>query len=93
MAKEDIGMKFPTSCGTSNLPFNYSEMEKQIKEMKWKKERIPEDMQRQQYVKFLVESSSYATQLSYLGEHICSLCHVPVLTLDQFCFGLHDAKN
>ncbi|THF97205.1 hypothetical protein TEA_012327 [Camellia sinensis var. sinensis] len=76
--KKDIDVKFPKSYGTSNLPLNYSEMEKRIKEMKWKKERILEDMQREQalfdheklifdlkkheYVKFLAESSSYATQ-------------------------------
>ncbi|KAI8008539.1 Protein DEFECTIVE IN MERISTEM SILENCING 3 [Camellia lanceoleosa] len=76
--REDIDVKFPKSCGTSNLPLNYSETEKRIKEMKWKKERILEDMQREQslldheklifdlkkqeYVKFLAESSSYACQ-------------------------------
>ncbi|CAL5344151.1 unnamed protein product [Camellia sinensis] len=81
--REDIDVKFPKSCGTSNLPLNYSETEKRIKEMKWKKERILEDMQREQslldheklifdlkkqeYVKFLAESSSYATQSSDSG--------------------------
>ncbi|MCD7454750.1 hypothetical protein HAX54_025911 [Datura stramonium] len=69
---------FPKSSGRSNLPQNYFEIERQLKEMKWKNERTVEDMQREQalldharfnfdikkqeYLEFLSLSSSYATQ-------------------------------
>ncbi|KAF3659494.1 putative protein IQ-DOMAIN 1-like [Capsicum annuum] len=78
LGKREIDVKFPKSSGRSSLPQNYFEMERQIKEMKWKKERAVEDMQREQalldharfnfdikkqeYLKFLAQSSSYATQ-------------------------------
>lgn len=92
-------MKFPKSSGRSSLPQNYFEMERQIKEMKWKKERAVEDMQREQalldharfnfdikkqeYLKFLAQSSSYATQVmthssllsfQYASHWLSSLC-------------------
>lgn len=72
-------MKFPKSSRGSNLPQNYFEIEREIKEMKWKKERTVEDMQREQvllerarfnfdlkkqgYMMFLAQSSTYATQV------------------------------
>ncbi|KAK4718493.1 hypothetical protein R3W88_016831 [Solanum pinnatisectum] len=75
----EINVKFPKSSGRSNLPQNYFEIERQIKEMRWKKERTIEDMQREQallerarfnfdikkqeYLKFLAQSSTYATQV------------------------------
>lgn len=75
-------MKFPKSSGRSNMPQNYFEIKRQIKEMKWKKERAVEDMQREQallerarsnfdikkqeYLKFLAQSSTYATQVMSL---------------------------
>ncbi|KAM3233596.1 protein DEFECTIVE IN MERISTEM SILENCING 3 [Capsicum annuum] len=81
LGKREIDVKFPKSSGRSSLPQNYFEMERQIKEMKWKKERAVEDMQREQalldharfnfdikkqeYLKFLAQSSSYATQPSF----------------------------
>ncbi|XAR52205.1 hypothetical protein NMG60_11020149 [Bertholletia excelsa] len=76
--RDNIGVKFPKSSGVSNLPMNYIETEKRMKEMKWKQERLLEDMQREQalldvakfnfelkkqeFVKFLAESSSCMTQ-------------------------------
>ncbi|XP_052184258.1 protein DEFECTIVE IN MERISTEM SILENCING 3-like [Diospyros lotus] len=76
--REDIGVKFPKSSGTSNLPSTYFEIEKRIKERKWKKERALEDLQREQalldhakynfeikkqeFVKFLAESASHVNQ-------------------------------
>lgn len=72
-------MKFPKSCVRSNLPLNYVEMENRIKEMTLEKERTTQDVLREQalldytkqcfeikkqeYLKFLAESSSYATQV------------------------------
>ncbi|KAF7131492.1 hypothetical protein RHSIM_Rhsim09G0205800 [Rhododendron simsii] len=70
----DIDVKFPKSYVRSNLPLNYVETEKRIKEMKWEKERTTGDMEREQglldytkqcfeikkqeLLKFLAESSS-----------------------------------
>ncbi|KAG5558852.1 hypothetical protein RHGRI_008715 [Rhododendron griersonianum] len=78
--RASINVKFPKGCGTSTLPANYLETEKLIKEMKWKGEKIQEDMQREQallnhamfsfevkkkeFVKYLAESSSHVTQYS-----------------------------
>ncbi|KAF7148965.1 hypothetical protein RHSIM_Rhsim03G0209000 [Rhododendron simsii] len=77
--RASINVKFPKGCGTSTLPANYLETEKLIKEMKWKAEKIQEDMQREQallnhamfsfevkkkeFVKYLAESSSHVTQV------------------------------
>ncbi|CAL5323349.1 unnamed protein product [Camellia sinensis] len=76
--REGIDVKFPKSHGASKQPANYFETEKRIKEMQWKKERVLEDMQREQalldnmrinfemkkqeFVKYLAESAVYATQ-------------------------------
>ncbi|KAK9266829.1 hypothetical protein L1049_001653 [Liquidambar formosana] len=76
--REDVDVRFPKSSGMSNLPVNYFETENKIRETKWKKERLLEDIQREQalldhtkfnfgikkqeFVKFLAESSSYMTQ-------------------------------
>lgn len=84
LGKREMDVKFPKSSGRSNLPQNYFEMEREMKEMKWKKERAIEDMQREQalldrarfnfdikkqeYLKFLAQSSSYATQPSFRQE-------------------------
>lgn len=75
----DMDVKFPKSCVRSNLPLNYVEMENRMKEMTLEKERTTQDVLREQalldytkqcfeikkqeYLKFLAESSSYATQL------------------------------
>ncbi|GMP24877.1 hypothetical protein CsSME_00001995 [Camellia sinensis var. sinensis] len=75
---DGIDVKFPKSHGASKQPANYFETEKRIKEMQWKKERVLEDMQREQalldnmrinfemkkqeFVKYLAESAVYATQ-------------------------------
>ena len=75
-------MKFPKPSVTSTLPENYIEAEKQVKETKWRKEKVLEDMKRQEallhaakfnfdkkkqeFLKFLAETSSYATQVSCL---------------------------
>lgn len=77
--KREVDLKFPKSFAKSNLPQDYFEIERQIKEMKWKKERTVEDMQREQalldharfnfgikkqeYLKFLAQNSSYTRQV------------------------------
>lgn len=87
--REDVGVKFPKPSTTSTLPENYIEAERQVKEMKWKKEKMLEDVKREralldnakhnfekkreEFLKFLAESSSYATQVIALdGSRVIS---------------------
>ncbi|MCD7458068.1 hypothetical protein HAX54_037089 [Datura stramonium] len=72
----EVEIKFPKSSGSSNLPENYFDTESRMKELKWKRARVVEDLQREQtlldhakfnfeikkqeFVKFL-HSSSYVT--------------------------------
>ncbi|XP_059436554.1 protein DEFECTIVE IN MERISTEM SILENCING 3-like [Corylus avellana] len=81
--REDVDVKFPNPLVTSTLRENYIEAESQVKEMKWKKEKMLEDMKReeallhaakfdfdkrkQEFFKFLAQSSSYATQVVALN--------------------------
>jgi hypothetical protein len=76
-------VKFPKPLVTSTLCENYIEAESQVKEMKWKKEKMLEDMKReeallhaakfdfdkkkQEFLKSLAQSSSYATQVVALN--------------------------
>ncbi|CAK9151608.1 unnamed protein product [Ilex paraguariensis] len=82
--KEDVDVIFPKISGSSNLPENYFETENRIKEMQWKKERILEDMQREQglldlikfnydikkqeFVKLLAKSSSNDPQVLTIND-------------------------
>ncbi|XP_022763799.1 protein DEFECTIVE IN MERISTEM SILENCING 3-like isoform X1 [Durio zibethinus] len=77
-SREEVDVRFPKSSATSDVPQNYIETEKQMKEMRWEKEKLEEDTKRelallnnakfnferkkQDFVKFLAQSSSYATQ-------------------------------
>ncbi|KAK6155577.1 hypothetical protein DH2020_009825 [Rehmannia glutinosa] len=70
-------------------PVSYLEIENQLKEIKWKKDRTWEDLQREQalldhakftyetkkreFVQFLAESSSYATQQQYQAGRVSTL--------------------
>jgi hypothetical protein len=76
-------VKFPKPSVTSTIRENYIEVERQVKEMKGKKEKMLEDMTREQallhaakfdfdkkkqeFLKFLAESSSNATQVVALN--------------------------
>ncbi|CAN1812838.1 Protein DEFECTIVE IN MERISTEM SILENCING 3, partial [Linum perenne] len=76
---EEMNIRFPKPS-VSNLSSKYSETEKQLREMRWKKDKIDEDMKREQalldaakyqfqikkeeFVKFLAECSSYTTQVA-----------------------------
>lgn len=71
-----VDVKFPKSSERLNLPENYFETEKRMKETRWKKDRTLEDIHREQtlvdhakfnfetkkreFVQFLADSSSYA---------------------------------
>ncbi|KAF3666192.1 Protein DEFECTIVE IN MERISTEM SILENCING 3 [Capsicum annuum] len=77
LGERDVEIKFPKSSGRSNLPENYFSTERQMKELKWKRERFFEDLQREQglldhaklnfetkkreFIKFLEDSSSYVS--------------------------------
>lgn len=72
-------MRFPKLLVASSLPESYIESEKQLKEFKWKKGKLLEDIKRDQalwdkakfsfnkkkeeFLKFLADSSSYASQV------------------------------
>ena len=72
-------MRFLKLSATSDVLQNYIETEMQMKEIRWEKEKLEEDMKRelallnnakfnferkkQDFVKFLAQSSSYATQV------------------------------
>ncbi|XP_022972950.1 protein DEFECTIVE IN MERISTEM SILENCING 3-like isoform X1 [Cucurbita maxima] len=76
--QEDVQLRFPKASMKSSLPENYIESARQIKELKWKKEKMIEDIKREhalldnsklnfdrkkaEFLKFLAESSSYAAQ-------------------------------
>ncbi|XP_024029766.1 protein DEFECTIVE IN MERISTEM SILENCING 3 [Morus notabilis] len=73
--RQDVDVRFPKASLASSLPETYK---KQIQELKWKKEKMMEDIKReralldnakfkfdrkkQEFLKFLAESSSYASQ-------------------------------
>ncbi|XP_058100472.1 protein DEFECTIVE IN MERISTEM SILENCING 3-like isoform X2 [Magnolia sinica] len=75
---KDVEVRFPITLGNSNLPGDIGETAERIKLMKWEKERIDEDikreetllnhaknsfdLKRQEFVKFLGETSPYVTQ-------------------------------
>ncbi|KAJ7965340.1 protein DEFECTIVE IN MERISTEM SILENCING 3 [Quillaja saponaria] len=77
-SREDVDVRFPKASERSRQPEHYIETEMQIKEMRWKKDKIVDDLKREQgllngakfdfdrkkneFLKFLTESSSYASQ-------------------------------
>ncbi|XP_062120111.1 protein DEFECTIVE IN MERISTEM SILENCING 3 isoform X2 [Humulus lupulus] len=78
--RQDVNVRFPKSMVALSLPESYLGAERQIKELKWKKEKMAEDVKREQtlldnaklkfdrkkqeFLKFLAESSSYASQIN-----------------------------
>lgn len=78
--REDVHVRFPVPSGASSRPANYHIVENQMKELKGKREKLLEDLQRerqmldhaklafdrkkQEFVMFLAQSSSYATQVT-----------------------------
>lgn len=47
-SRDDMKVSFSKTSTNSSLPDHYTESERQMKEMKWKKEKILEDMRREQ---------------------------------------------
>ncbi|XP_038684893.1 protein DEFECTIVE IN MERISTEM SILENCING 3-like isoform X2 [Tripterygium wilfordii] len=74
----DVDVRFPKASKTSNVPESYAQTEKKMSEMKWEQEKLTEDIkreqallvnarssfdkQKQEFVMFLAQSSSFATQ-------------------------------
>ncbi|KAH9609220.1 hypothetical protein KSS87_000480 [Heliosperma pusillum] len=78
LEREDVGVRFPRCSGKDRLPVKYYELENQLKQKKWEKERLQEDirreqalldqqkynyqLQKQEFLRFLADSSSFLTQ-------------------------------
>lgn len=76
--RQDVDVSFSKPSVALSLPESYLGAERQIQELKWKKEKMAEDIKREQtlldnakfkfdrkkqeFLKFLAESSSYASQ-------------------------------
>lgn len=76
--REDVDVRFPRPERSMRLDNHHIEIERQLKDVKWKKEKIMEELKREQilldttrfnynkkkadYLKFLAQSSSDATQ-------------------------------
>ncbi|KAJ0719233.1 hypothetical protein HanOQP8_Chr08g0287031 [Helianthus annuus] len=85
--REEIDVKFPITSGVSYLPEACIEVEKEMKELKWKRERMMEDIQReeallshvkysfevkkQEFLGFMAQSSPYTMPVMYI--YICSI--------------------
>lgn len=79
VCRKVIDVKFPKISGNSHLLGNYLEIENKLKQSRWEKERLLEDMRReevllnqskynyevkkQEFVKFLADASSYTAQV------------------------------
>lgn len=86
-------MKFPKLSVTSGLPESYLETQRQINEMKWRKEKMEEDLKREEalwdnakfnfdrkkkeFIKFLADSSTYATQATQVTPVTYLNCVIP----------------
>ncbi|KAK7350985.1 hypothetical protein VNO77_10093 [Canavalia gladiata] len=85
--REDVDVRFPRP-ERSTGPDNHSEIERQLKDFKWKKENILEEIKRERtlldmakfnfnkkksdFVKYLAQSSSYATQAQIAPDRFVS---------------------
>lgn len=81
--REDVDVRFPRPGKPIPDSISCIETERQMKDMEWKKEKILEDMKREktlldvakmafstkknEFLKFLAESSSHATQVNASG--------------------------
>ncbi|XP_057546067.1 protein DEFECTIVE IN MERISTEM SILENCING 3-like isoform X1 [Amaranthus tricolor] len=77
-SREDIDVRFPKCSIRTSLPDKYFELENQIQQKKWEKERLQQDMRREQalldqenanfktkkqnFLQFLAESSTFMAQ-------------------------------
>lgn len=77
--REEVSVRFSVLSEGSSLPSDYIETEKEMKKLKWKREKLMEEMQREQlildhaksnleskkqeFVRFLEQTQSYASQV------------------------------
>ncbi|KOM41335.1 hypothetical protein LR48_Vigan04g153300 [Vigna angularis] len=95
--REDIDVRFPRPERSMELDNHHGEIARQLKEVKWKKEKILEELKREQalldtarlnfnrkkgdYLRYLAQSSSNATKVIYVEVGY-------VILGDLFCFDL-----
>ncbi|KAF5795424.1 hypothetical protein HanXRQr2_Chr08g0339551 [Helianthus annuus] len=65
--REEIDVKFPITSGVSYLPEACIEVEKEMKELKWKRERMMEDIQREEALLSHVKYSFEVKKQEFLG--------------------------
>nr|XP_043610514.1 protein DEFECTIVE IN MERISTEM SILENCING 3-like [Erigeron canadensis] len=65
--REEIDVKFPITSGVSYLPEAYLDVEKEMKELKWKRERMMEDIQREEAMLSHVKYSFEVKKQEFLG--------------------------
>ncbi|XP_072999600.1 protein DEFECTIVE IN MERISTEM SILENCING 3 [Typha latifolia] len=56
-SRRHVDVKFPIGCGASSLPANIVEVEEQIKLLNWRRERLAEDIKREEAVLSDVKNS------------------------------------
>ncbi|KAM7265607.1 hypothetical protein ACFE04_003290 [Oxalis oulophora] len=97
----DVKITFPKSCVTSSLPESYYTTEKQLKEQKWHKEKLLEDLKREQavlesaknvfakmkddFVKCLAHTGIYATQADYTFAS-CEVLEICIKVIETICW-------
>ncbi|XP_076907168.1 protein DEFECTIVE IN MERISTEM SILENCING 3-like isoform X1 [Bidens hawaiensis] len=65
--RDEIDVKFPITSGVSYLPEACIEVEKEMKELKWKRERMMEDIQREEALLSHVKYSFEVKKQEFLG--------------------------
>ena len=65
--KKETDVKFAISPQVSYLPETYVEVEKQMKELKWKREKLTEDIQREEAILAHVKYNFEVKKQEFLG--------------------------
>ncbi|XP_078429109.1 defective in meristem silencing 3 [Wolffia australiana] len=55
--REEVAVRFPLSCGIPKQPHNIVQIEEELKLLRWKRERLSEDVKREETLKKSVKSS------------------------------------
>lgn len=65
--RKEMDVKFAINSGVSYLPETYMEVEKQMKELKWKREKLMEDIQREEAMLAHVKYNFEVKKQEFLG--------------------------
>ncbi|KAK4836245.1 hypothetical protein QYF36_020417 [Acer negundo] len=92
---QDVDVRFPKSSGMLDIADKSAETEKQIQEIRWQKDKFQDDIKREitllnkakgtfatkkaEFLKFLAQSSSYASQFVYVS-HFDLGTRVPIVS-------------